>query len=42
MGDVLIHDYIGLDLSEVWHMAADRIPELRVALERFLADKPDK
>lgn len=37
MRDVLIHDYIGVDLDEVWNVAASRIPELQVALEQFLA-----
>jgi uncharacterized protein with HEPN domain len=27
--DVLIHDYIGVDLDEVWNVASCRIPELR-------------
>ena len=37
MRDVLIHDYIGVDLDEVWNVASSRIPELQAALERFLA-----
>ena len=37
MRDVLIHDYIGVDLDEVWHVASSRIPELRAVLEQFLA-----
>jgi uncharacterized protein with HEPN domain len=37
MRDVLIHDYIGVDLDEVWNVAASRIPELQAALEQFLA-----
>jgi len=37
MRAVLIHDYIGVDLEEVWSVASVRIPELRLALERFLA-----
>jgi len=36
MRDVLIHDYIGVDLDEVWNVASSRIPELQYALERFL------
>jgi len=36
MRDVLIHDYIGVDLIEVWNVAADRIPELQVVLEQYL------
>ncbi len=37
MRDVLIHDYIGVDLDEVWNVASDRIPELQAALEQDLA-----
>lgn len=37
MRDVLIHDYIGVDLDEVWNVASSRIPELQAALEQFLA-----
>jgi uncharacterized protein with HEPN domain len=37
MRDVLIHDYIGVDLDEVWNVATSRIPELQAALEQFLA-----
>ena len=37
MCDVLIHDYIGVDLDEVWNVASSRIPELQAALEQFLA-----
>jgi hypothetical protein len=36
--DVLIHDYIGVDLDEVWNVASARLPELRAGLpEQFLA-----
>lgn len=37
MRDVLIHDYIGVDVYEVWNVAVLRVPELQVALEKFLA-----
>ena len=37
MRDVLIHDYIGVDLEEVWNVASARIPELQEVLEQFLA-----
>jgi uncharacterized protein with HEPN domain len=36
MRDVLIHDYIGVDLDEVWNVACTRIPELMSILEDFL------
>jgi len=42
MRDVLIHDYIGVDLDEVWNVASSRIPELQEVLEQFLAaESPD-
>jgi uncharacterized protein with HEPN domain len=37
MRDVPIHDYIGVDLMEVWNVAVSRIPELQDALEEFLS-----
>ena len=40
MRDVLIHDYIDVDLEEVWSVASTRVPELEVALERFLTQPP--
>jgi uncharacterized protein with HEPN domain len=36
MRDVLIHDYIGVDLDEAWNVAPVRMPELQAALEEFL------
>ena len=36
MRDVLIHDYIGVDLDEVWNVASFRVPELEAALEQIL------
>jgi uncharacterized protein with HEPN domain len=39
MRDVLIHEYIGVDLDEVWNVAFSRIPELQTVLERFLAEQ---
>jgi uncharacterized protein with HEPN domain len=38
MRDVLIHDYIGVDLDEVWNVASSRMPELEVVLRQFLAE----
>lgn len=38
--DVLIHDYIGVDLDQVWNVASNRIPELEAVLSRFLSDEP--
>lgn len=32
MRDVLIHDYMGVDLKTVWKVATDRLPELKTLL----------
>lgn len=36
MRGVLIHDYIGVDLDEVWSVASSRIPGLQAVLEQYL------
>jgi len=33
MRDVLIHDYMGVDLKTVWKVTQDRLPELKQLLE---------
>jgi len=33
MRDVLIHDYMGVDLITVWKVAKERLPELKALLE---------
>ena len=38
MRDVLIHDYIGVDLDEFWNVAESRIPELETTLDEFLGE----
>ena len=37
MRDVLIHNYMGVDVQEVWNVASMRVPELRSALVRYLS-----
>jgi uncharacterized protein with HEPN domain len=40
MRDVLIHDYIGVDLEEVWNVASARIPELQGMRQRnYMLDR---
>jgi uncharacterized protein with HEPN domain len=39
MRDVLIHDYIGIDLDEIWNVAFFRIPEPQTILEQFLTEQ---
>jgi uncharacterized protein with HEPN domain len=36
MRDVLIHDYMGVDLMTVWKVAKERLPEIKAGFERFL------
>ena len=35
--DVLIHDYMGVDIDEVWNVVANHIPELKTQLEQILS-----
>jgi uncharacterized protein with HEPN domain len=39
MRDVLIHNYMGVDLDFVWSVAQQDIPELRLAVEAILKEK---
>ncbi|MCX5806026.1 MAG: DUF86 domain-containing protein [Proteobacteria bacterium] len=41
MRDVLIHDYMGVDLKTVWKVAQERLPELKLMLERLISAKRD-
>jgi uncharacterized protein with HEPN domain len=41
MRDVLIHDYMGVDLKAVWKVAQERLPELKLMLERLISAKID-
>ncbi len=34
--DVLIHDYLGVDIDEVWNITERELPDLRVKVERVL------
>jgi len=38
MRDVLIHDYMGVDLEAVWRVTQSDLPPLRRAVEAFLAE----
>lgn len=39
MRDVLIHDYMGVDIEAVWEVTQRGIPELRSAVERLLTEE---
>jgi uncharacterized protein with HEPN domain len=41
MRDVLIHDYMGVDLKTVWKVAQERLPELKSLLEKLVSAKRD-
>ncbi len=41
MRDVLIHDYMGVDLITVWKVAQERLPKLKPLLERLSSVKTD-
>ena len=36
--DILIHDYLRIDLEEVWGIISDYLPELKVNIERIVND----
>jgi uncharacterized protein with HEPN domain len=36
--DVLIHEYMGVDLNAIWELTQQNIPELKTALESMLTD----
>ncbi len=41
MRDVLIHDYMGVDLKTVWKVIQERLPELKPLLERLKPTEND-
>ena len=34
--NVVVHDYMGLDLGLVWRIVTDRVPELQRQIERIV------
>jgi len=36
--DVLIHDYLGVDVNEVWNITERELPDLKAKVERILAE----
>jgi uncharacterized protein with HEPN domain len=36
MRDVLIHDYMGVDLKTVWKVSRERLPEIRPLVEKLV------
>ena len=37
--NVVVHDYLGVDLEIVWRIVTERIPELQVQVERILYEE---
>ena len=40
MRNILVHDYFGIDMDEVWNVLIKDIPALRIAVEALLASLP--
>lgn len=40
MRDVLIHDYLGVDLEEVWGVIEQHLPKLKYNIETILKTIP--
>jgi len=38
--NVLVHDYLGLDLEKIWDVTQRDIPELKKTVERILGESP--
>lgn len=41
MRHILVHDYFGVDLDEVWAAVENDLPELKSSVERLLNELPD-
>jgi uncharacterized protein with HEPN domain len=41
MRDVLIHDYMGVDLMTVWKVVHERLPELQSSFQKLISSKRD-
>ena len=37
--DILIHDYMGVDLDAVWTVSQEHLGDLRIAVEELLGDR---
>ena len=38
--NVLVHDYLGIDLGQVWEIIQINVPELRIAAAEMLSELP--
>lgn len=41
MRDILIHEYMGVDLKTVWNVVENRLPELKAFLENLQAPRAE-
>ncbi len=41
MRHILVHDYFGVDLNEVWAAVQNNLPDLKLSVERLLANLPE-
>lgn len=41
MRHILVHDYFGVDLDEVWAAVQNDVPRLKSSVERLLRDVPE-
>ena len=42
MRDVLIHDYMGVDLKTVWKVAQERLPEIKPLIDKLVVQNIKK
>ena len=35
MRDVLVHDYFGVDISQIWQVAREDLPALKASIRQF-------
>jgi uncharacterized protein with HEPN domain len=41
MRNILVHDYFGVDVAEVWGAVQEDLPDLKAKIVRILRDLPD-
>jgi uncharacterized protein with HEPN domain len=39
--NILVHEYFGIDYEIIWNSIKENIPELKIKIEKCLADFPD-
>lgn len=41
MRNIIVHDYLGVDVEEVWAVVEHHLPDLRISIEGILAQMPE-